>query len=204
MQPDRKSETRACLAQAAVKVFEARGYHAARVSDIAEAAGYAKGTFYLYFENKESVFGYLIDGFFDRLLTDTLARFPAAAVENRDELTTQLGEMWREILAFCRANRALTTLVLRDSSAIGPDARDRVEAHFATVAGAVGGYFADLAQRGLIRDGIGAATAWAVLGMIERAIHYAIAVAPDAPAEVLAAEFLALELTGLGQAPPGA
>ena len=204
MQPDRKSETRACLAQAAVKVFETRGFHAARVSDIAEAAGYAKGTFYLYFQNKESVFHYLIDGFFDRLLTGTLARFPAGAVADRDELTAQLGEMWGEILAFCRANPALTTLVLRDSSAIGPDARDRVEVHFATVAGAIGGYFADLAARGLVRDGIGAATGWAVLGMIERAIHYALTVAPDAPANVLAVEFLALELSGLGLGPPGA
>jgi AcrR family transcriptional regulator len=44
------------LLDAAVEVFEARGYHAARVDDVVKLARTSHGTFYLYFANKEDVF----------------------------------------------------------------------------------------------------------------------------------------------------
>ena len=81
---------------------------AARISDIAEAAGVAKGTFYLYFTNKEAVFHHLIDDFFGRLMGETLGRFPASAVMNRGDLAAQLGDMWRLILTRCRQEPVTT------------------------------------------------------------------------------------------------
>jgi AcrR family transcriptional regulator len=47
---------RAQLLAVARQVFAARGYHAASVADIIEAAGVARGTFYNYFESKRAVF----------------------------------------------------------------------------------------------------------------------------------------------------
>jgi AcrR family transcriptional regulator len=47
---------RAQLLVTAREVFARRGYHAAGVSDIIEAAGVARGTFYNYFESKRAVF----------------------------------------------------------------------------------------------------------------------------------------------------
>jgi AcrR family transcriptional regulator len=44
------------LRDAAMKVFEKRGYHAARVDDIVKVAKTSHGTFYLYFANKEDLF----------------------------------------------------------------------------------------------------------------------------------------------------
>jgi len=44
------------LLDAGVKVFETRGYHAARVDDIVKLARTSHGTFYLYFSNKEDLF----------------------------------------------------------------------------------------------------------------------------------------------------
>ena len=52
------------ILRAAVKVFARKGFYAARVSEIAKAAGVADGTIYLYFENKDDV---LISLFDDRL-----------------------------------------------------------------------------------------------------------------------------------------
>tara|TARA_R110002072_G_scaffold51291_15_gene137571 strand:+ start:517 stop:1137 length:621 start_codon:yes stop_codon:yes gene_type:complete len=197
MDQDRKTATGDRLAAAAVQVFEARGFHAARVSDIAAAAGVAKGTFYLYFASKEAIFHHLIDDFFHRLIGATLARYPADAVADRQALSRQLGEMWVSILTSCRQEPALTALVLRESLALGGDARAQVERHFTAIADAVTGYFDDLSARGLVRGGIGAASAWAILGLIERAVHYAVTVAPEREIATLAQEFLALELTGL-------
>ncbi len=47
------------LLDAGVEVFASRGYHAARVDDIVKLARTSHGTFYLYFSNKEDLFGAL-------------------------------------------------------------------------------------------------------------------------------------------------
>jgi AcrR family transcriptional regulator len=52
----RGARTQRRLLDAAVQVFDERGYHAARVDDIVKAAKTSHGTFYLYFANKEELF----------------------------------------------------------------------------------------------------------------------------------------------------
>jgi AcrR family transcriptional regulator len=53
--------------EAARGVLAEKGFQAASVSDIIEAAGIARGTFYLYFEGKQAVFGEILDGLFAQL-----------------------------------------------------------------------------------------------------------------------------------------
>src|SRR5438445_2359874 len=48
------------LLDAAMEVFDRRGYHAARVDDIVKVADTSHGTFYLYFANKEDLFRALL------------------------------------------------------------------------------------------------------------------------------------------------
>ena len=48
------------LLEAAIVVFDQRGYHAARVDDIVERASTSHGTFYLYFSSKEDLFSALV------------------------------------------------------------------------------------------------------------------------------------------------
>lgn len=48
------------LAQAA-KLFGEKGYHATSISDIIQSAGIARGTFYLYFQNKRAIFEEVLD-----------------------------------------------------------------------------------------------------------------------------------------------
>src|SRR3954463_14919654 len=49
-------ERPAQIVEAALEVFASRGLAAARLEDIAKAAGVAKATIYLYFPNKEALF----------------------------------------------------------------------------------------------------------------------------------------------------
>ncbi|MEZ4319454.1 MAG: TetR/AcrR family transcriptional regulator [Myxococcota bacterium] len=51
----RRTEKRDLITEAAVEVFAEKGFHQARVSDIAKRAGVADGTIYLYFKNKEDL-----------------------------------------------------------------------------------------------------------------------------------------------------
>ena len=49
------------LLDAGMKVFDERGYQAARVDDVVKAARTSHGTFYLYFSNKEDLFRVLAE-----------------------------------------------------------------------------------------------------------------------------------------------
>ena len=62
----RSADKRERILKAAIKVFARKGFYAARVSEIAKAAGVADGTIYLYFRNKDDV---LVSVFEDRITT---------------------------------------------------------------------------------------------------------------------------------------
>ena len=50
-----RREKRTRIVKAAIRVFAEKGFHQARVTDIAKQAGVADGTIYLYFKNKEDL-----------------------------------------------------------------------------------------------------------------------------------------------------
>ena len=56
---------------AAIKVFSQKGYHQARIEDIASAIGISKGTFYIYFSNKRELFIDIIDYVFRGIVDHT-------------------------------------------------------------------------------------------------------------------------------------
>jgi AcrR family transcriptional regulator len=60
-------ETLRRLLEAAIVVFEERGYSATRVDDIVRRARTSHGTFYLYFANKEDLFLTLVSGVTDQM-----------------------------------------------------------------------------------------------------------------------------------------
>src|SRR6516164_2592035 len=56
----RSAARREAILSAALDEFSSRGFEAARLDDVARRAGVAKGTIYLYFRDKESLFQELI------------------------------------------------------------------------------------------------------------------------------------------------
>lgn len=64
----RKADKRALITEAATEVFAEKGFHQARVSDIARRAGVADGTIYLYFKNKEDLLLSIFEEKMDLLL----------------------------------------------------------------------------------------------------------------------------------------
>lgn len=109
-----KTERRQDLLRAARDVFATKGYHDAKVDDIVALAKVAKGTFYLYFRDKRSVFAELVDGLFMRLGTAILKVDTLGDVEN------QIKHNIRAIVAVLLDDPALTKILL--SYAAGLDA----------------------------------------------------------------------------------
>lgn len=107
---ERAAERRAAIVEAALAEFVARGFTATRLDDIARRAGVAKGTIYLHFKDKESMFEELIRTAIVPLLGN-LAGPPPAGASIRDALegfarafiqevaTTPRGDIVRLIIA---------------------------------------------------------------------------------------------------------
>lgn len=67
---EKKTDKRSLITEAAVDVFAEKGFHQARVSDIARRAGVADGTIYLYFKNKEDLLLSIFEEKMDLLLAE--------------------------------------------------------------------------------------------------------------------------------------
>src|SRR5688572_1143684 len=121
-----KAERRQQILVAARDLFAKRGYHQTTIDEIVAQAGVARGTFYLYFEDKRAIFSDLIDRFASQLavaIVRIVVDDPAAGV------ASQVRENIRRIVGTCLADRAMTKILFTDSTGIDP-AFDRKLANF--------------------------------------------------------------------------
>ena len=112
-----KAERRQQILTHARDVFAKRGYYAAKIDDIVAAAGIARGTFYLYFEDKRAIFEEIVDRVFARLGMTILRVDPNDAGRSVAE---QIHENIRRIVSMLLEDRATTKIMLSD--AVGIDA----------------------------------------------------------------------------------
>jgi AcrR family transcriptional regulator len=64
---EQRKQRRDRILRAAQRIFAERGYHAASIADVIDAAGTSRGTFYLYFDSKRAIFDELLDDLFGKL-----------------------------------------------------------------------------------------------------------------------------------------
>ena len=67
-----RTERRAQVLLHAKRIFARKGYHRTNVADIIARAGIARGTFYLYFQNKRDLFEELLEQIVSELQTRIL------------------------------------------------------------------------------------------------------------------------------------
>jgi AcrR family transcriptional regulator len=84
-----QEERRKAILNAALSVFSEQGFAAARLDDVAQRAGVAKGTLYLYFPDKEALFEQLLLS----IAGPVLARFGALAADDSRPAGAVLGEI---------------------------------------------------------------------------------------------------------------
>jgi AcrR family transcriptional regulator len=96
MRARRRGERRDAILAAALEEFAARGFAAARLDDVARRAGVAKGTIYLYFRDKESLFQELVRTMLSPLV-GVIEAAPAADMPVRAVAETIVDLFVREI-----------------------------------------------------------------------------------------------------------
>ncbi len=79
-------ERREDILEAAVRVFANKGISRTTVSDITDAAGVAKGTFYLYFASKEHLLGALKERLVNEILEQATSLYARVGREDWDTL----------------------------------------------------------------------------------------------------------------------
>jgi AcrR family transcriptional regulator len=67
------------IMDAAYKVFSEKGYHRARIEDIAAETGMAQGLFYRYFRNKQDVFNQILEDIISRITAGISFDVPEAS-----------------------------------------------------------------------------------------------------------------------------
>lgn len=115
---DRGRRTREALIAAARRVFERDGFIEARITDIAEEAGAAHGTFYTYFDSKESALRAVILQLESELLGAGAAQYQGRR-GGRDPVEA-LRAANRRYLQTYRANSKLM-VIWENAAAIVPD-----------------------------------------------------------------------------------
>ncbi len=125
----RKMQTRKRLMNAAERVFTAKGYHAALISDIVEKAGKGQGTFYRYFESKRDIFLAL----FERLLAKLLGEFdfmsmhmPSNESEYREASKRALIQMAERI----KENKRTVLMFLHEGPSVDREFKELLESTY--------------------------------------------------------------------------
>jgi AcrR family transcriptional regulator len=112
-----KSERRQQILFAARDVFAKRGYHQTTIDDIVAEAGVARGTFYLYFEDKRAIFSDLIDRFSNQV---SMAIQRIVADDAARPVEKQVWDNIRAIMGLALSERSMTKMLLTDAVGIDP------------------------------------------------------------------------------------
>lgn len=138
--------TRSLLLDAAEEVFAEKGFTAASLDDIAQAAGYTKGAIYKHFATKEDLFLAVSDRHWRRYF-DNFADVLSAATEVGARELDDVAERWRQIsleggAAHAALGHEFALYLLRN-----PEVRERVSAKRAEVVEALAHFAVEGVER---------------------------------------------------------
>jgi AcrR family transcriptional regulator len=179
--------------QATRKVLARRDFHALKMDDIAQAAGIAKGTLYLYFKNKESLYTGLIFSLFNVLMERV-----AKLIRQDQDPEALLRKILRTKLAFFEEHRDVFMLFFREGP--GPGANDpRLRASFKEHIGRIARVIERGIQQGSFRKADPTLSAFLMIGLIRSAVFKRILGLAHGPLTRDADELWALYKGGIGK-----
>jgi AcrR family transcriptional regulator len=191
------SDRREQLLDAALAVFGAEGYSAAKVSDIVARAGVAQGTFYLYFRSKQEVVLALFERFQQALIE---ARGPGepAHPATPEQFRAAVLEKTRAILRAAFAHRPLAALFMKEAMGADPELAGRLREFHRRMAELSEESLRQASAAGLIRPIDPHVAALAINGMWERVLTDCLLCASTEPdLDRLAEQIASLQLDGL-------
>jgi AcrR family transcriptional regulator len=190
-----RDERRAALLAAARDVFAQRGYHATTVDDITRAAGVAKGTFYLYFQEKRQIYYEVIRGFLQLVkdigLSIGSSTDPRAFLARAEQGAHELMKVFLE-------NRELARLAYRESMGLDPELEQMVRSFYRELSELGAAAVRAGIDLGLLRPVDPMVAAFAMIGMVERLLLSMLEEQSGLPPpDVIVKEVIRIALDGL-------
>ncbi len=189
-----REQRRRQILEVAKTVFAEKGYHEARIDDIVVGARIARGTFYLYFNDKRTIFEELIDGFLVRLGEDIRAielgeGYAHPAVQLHDNLRRVVGEFL--------ADAAMAKIVLSDVVGLDSAFDQKLMAFYATVTGMIQRSLTEGESAGLVRPGNHRVRAFCLMGIVKELLYQVMMRKADIPVDDLVSTVMSLVVDGL-------
>ncbi len=168
---DNKARKRTDLESAAQALFLAQGYVATSIEQIVAEAGVARGTFYLYFDDKESLFHALVSAALDPVVDALLdARLMLEAADSAAETQAAYDLLAAALATAVTAHPEATLLFYREQRSPGPIG-DWLRSRQMQLDQFVVELVRSLADRWLIRATVPQVTALAIVGAIDRLVY---------------------------------
>lgn len=189
-----REQRRRELLDVALAVFSARGYHQTRISDIIEAAGVARGTFYLYFSSKHAIF--------EALLDDVLARIRGSVIgvemgPDAPSLRDQVHATLVRLLSVVREAPALSRLVLREAVGLDADIDEKLAAFYQELHRWLAESLGNGQALGLLGAFDTSMVSWCIVGSVERCLRLLLERGDALSIEAMADALLDAHLIGL-------
>ena len=194
--PALRDERRAQLVTAARDVFGQKGYHAATVDDITRAAGVAKGTFYLYFDEKREVYE-LVRSFLQHV--KDIGVSVAREVHTPAEFFGRCEQAARELMRVFLEHHKLARLTYRESMSLDPELERLLRDFYRELARVEADNIRVGIELGIFRHVDPMICAYAHIGMVERVALALLHEASPPEPRVVARELLSIAFEGLRQ-----
>ena len=159
-----KTARRQQILEQARNVFAKQGYHLAKIDDIVAAAGIARGTFYLYFEDKRAIFGEIVDGAFAKLAA------AIARVDTKGDVDKQVRENIARIVEVLLDDRATTKILLADAVGLDPAFDRKLFAFYEEVGNLLEESLREGQDLGIVRQGNAKLYAMLSLGALKEVL----------------------------------
>ncbi len=166
-----KSERRAQILSRAKDVFARHGYHAATVEDIVASAGVARGTFYLYFEDKRAVFAELIERFLTRMHL-TIQHIDTS--DPRRSVASQVRGNIQRILGLFLHDRAMTKILLTDALGLDAEFDRKLRAVYDEIYNLLAESLGEGQQLGIVAAGDTRVLAWLTGGALKELLYQSV------------------------------
>jgi TetR/AcrR family fatty acid metabolism transcriptional regulator len=137
----REGNKEKAILDAAVRIFAEYGYHRAKISTIAETAGVATGSVYLYYQNKENI----LLTIFDRLWTELTNGLRETVKRSDIDPSQKLDLVIDNFFGFFIANPSMASVFVNEQHHLIKDKRGNVAKQYDD--------YLDLAEE-IIREGV--------------------------------------------------
>lgn len=184
--PSDRQARRQQILEAARVVFAKRGYHQTTIEHIVAEAGVARGTFYLYFEDKRSVFGELIDRFSARI---SMAISSIVLDDPARNVAEQARGNIHAIIGLALQEREMTKILFTDAVGLDPGFDRKLYSFYDEVVQLLTESLRQGQRLGIVADGEPRVLAYLTIGALKELLTQVVTLGLTADsAEVLTAQ----------------